>query len=41
MIALYGRMMNEKGYYIMILTRANDVTFIKAKKANKSKLDDI
>lgn len=31
----------EKGYYIINLIRANDVTFIKAKKANKSKLDDV
>ena len=34
-------LLNEKGYYIISLIRANDVTFIKAKKANKSKLDDV
>lgn len=34
-------LLTEKGYYIISLIRANDVTFIKAKKANKSKLDDV
>lgn len=34
-------LLNEKGYYIMSLTIANDITFIKAVKANKSKLDNV